>query len=100
MKYPKTIIALQKEEDINNGISTNILKFKAIEIKQDENLCWKDFEIGNLTAAGVDPNTLPTTKLTANTADLANSARKAERTLNQIETIQSIDNILNDTENE
>lgn len=99
-KYPKSYKMLKTKDTINAGIITKQYEFTPIEIKVDENITWKDFEIGNLTAEGIDPSSLKPTILHANNETLGNIAQRAEKNLDKYQLITEIENELNTPENE
>lgn len=82
---------LTKEEIEENGIISNQLVFKTKKYERDETVTWKNFEIANLLAAGINPNTLPTTILPMDTERLAERADKAETKLDMYEIINEIE---------
>lgn len=82
---------LSNEEIETNGIITKQLVFKTKEFKRDKTITWKDFEIGNLIATGIDPKSLPTTILEADIDKLHADASKAESTLDKYQIIKEIE---------
>ena len=82
---------LQNEEIESNGIITKQIVFKTKQYKTDTTIKWKDFEIQNLIAAGIDPKTLPTTILPANLEELEARAAAAEPILDRYEIIKQIE---------
>lgn len=82
---------LQKEQVEVNGIITEQLVFKTKEYKRDKNLKWKDFEVANLIAAGINPQSLPTTILPADIDKLSAKAAETESKLDMYEIINEIE---------
>lgn len=88
---------LTEVEDEKNGFITKKLEFKTKKFEADKTITWKDFEINNLIAAGIDPTTLKTTTLGINLEDLATKAQLAE---NELDTYQIIKDLTDGTTNE
>lgn len=82
---------LQQEDIENNGIITKQMVFKTKKYERDKSITWKDFEIGNLIAAGINPTSLPTTILTADIDELHAKAAAAETLLDQTEIIHQLE---------
>ena len=82
---------LQKEQVEQNGIITEQLVFKTKEFKRDKNLKWKDFEVANLIAAGINPESLPKTILPMDIEKLSSKAAIAENKLDMYEIINEIE---------
>lgn len=99
-KVTGKIQVLTTEEIEDNGyISSNYI-FKTKEYKRDNTITWKDFEITNLIAAGINPKTLPTTILPANMEKLAEKASNAEIELDYAEMITELNKEQNGTTTE
>lgn len=90
-EFPYKFQMLQNEEIESNGVITKQLVFKTHEYKQDKTISWKDFEIANLIAAGIDPKTLPTVQLPADIEKLSAQAAATETQLDRYEIIKQIE---------
>lgn len=86
-KFQTTFLMLQQEATIVNGINTTKLILKEKTYKKEENESWKDYQIANLQATGIEPTEIvqlqPSNETIMNQAGQANLVLEYLQTLNK-----------------